>query len=124
MLLSTLVYATIFLKHLLNVSVETAHKMGLQKRGGLLTSNSSWQAKQSFAHTTVAFYSTCMKMCDDFYPNVGDKRTGCHENAMACTSLFIRVFLINNMAVTAVNTLNLTTCVLFPNHLTILCFPH
>jgi hypothetical protein len=34
------------------------------------------QAKQLFPHTTVALYGECLKMCGDFVPNFGDKRTG------------------------------------------------
>jgi hypothetical protein len=52
-------------------SREHAHPF-LTSRG-----NSSWQAKQSFLHTTVTFYDDCMKMCEDFAPNFGDKGTGC-----------------------------------------------
>jgi hypothetical protein len=43
---------------------------------GLFTQNSSWLVKQSIPHTTVTFYGDGMKMCDDFAPNLGDKRTG------------------------------------------------
>jgi hypothetical protein len=39
--------------------------------------NLSWQATQSIPHTTVTFYGDCMKICEDFAPNFGDKRTGC-----------------------------------------------
>jgi hypothetical protein len=28
-------------------------------------------------HTTVTFYGDCIKMCEDFTPNFGNKRTGC-----------------------------------------------
>jgi hypothetical protein len=42
----------------------------------LFTRNLFWQAKQSISHTTVMFYGNCMKLCDDFAPNFGDKRTG------------------------------------------------
>jgi hypothetical protein len=44
---------------------------------GLLTKNSSPQAKQSIQRTTVTFYGGCVKMCKDFAPNFGYKRTGC-----------------------------------------------
>jgi hypothetical protein len=44
---------------------------------GLFTNNSSWQAKQSILHTTVTFYGEWVKMCEDFAPNFGDKRTSC-----------------------------------------------
>jgi hypothetical protein len=36
------------------------------------------QAKQSIPHTTVTFYGDCVKMCEDFAPNFGDKITGCY----------------------------------------------
>jgi hypothetical protein len=32
---------------------------------------------QSIQHTTVMFYSDCVKMWEDFAPNFGDKNTGC-----------------------------------------------
>jgi hypothetical protein len=35
-----------------------------------------WQAIQSILHTTVTFYGSYMKICEDFAPNVGNKRTG------------------------------------------------
>jgi hypothetical protein len=38
--------------------------------------NSSWQANKSILHTTVTFYGDWVKMCPDFVPNFGDKRTG------------------------------------------------
>jgi hypothetical protein len=44
---------------------------------GLLAKNSSWQAKQSIPHTTVTLYGECVKICKDFAPNFGNKRTGC-----------------------------------------------
>jgi hypothetical protein len=44
---------------------------------GFFTKNSSWQAKQSFPHTTVSFYYDYVKMCEDFAPNFSDERTGC-----------------------------------------------
>jgi hypothetical protein len=43
----------------------------------LFTSNSSWQAKHSIPHTPVMLYGGCVKICKDFTPNFGDKRTGC-----------------------------------------------
>jgi hypothetical protein len=39
--------------------------------------NLSRQAKQSTPHTTVTFYEDCVRMCEDFTPNSGNKRTGC-----------------------------------------------
>jgi hypothetical protein len=41
------------------------------------TKNSSWQAKQSIPHTTMTLYGDCVKMCKEFVPKFGDKRTGC-----------------------------------------------
>jgi hypothetical protein len=41
---------------------------------GLLTKNSSWQAKHSIPHTTVTFYGDCMKVCEDFVLNFGGKK--------------------------------------------------
>jgi hypothetical protein len=49
---------------------------------GLFTNNLSWQAKQSIPNTTVMFYGNCMKMCEDFTPKFGDKRTGCYITTM------------------------------------------
>jgi hypothetical protein len=45
----------------------------------VLTKNSSWQTKKSIPipHATVTFCGDCVKMCEDFYQNFGDKRTGC-----------------------------------------------
>jgi hypothetical protein len=43
----------------------------------LFAKNLSWQAKQSITHTSVTFYDDCGKLCEDFTPNLGDKRTGC-----------------------------------------------
>jgi hypothetical protein len=43
----------------------------------LFTKNSSWQAKQSIPHVTLTFYSECMKVCEDFTLNFGNKRAGC-----------------------------------------------
>jgi hypothetical protein len=31
------------------------------------------QATQSISHATVTFYGDCVKMCEDFAPNFGDK---------------------------------------------------
>jgi hypothetical protein len=54
---------------------------------GLFIKNSSLQAKQSFSHTTSTFYIDWVKMCEEFAPKFGDKRTGCcitttHTHAM------------------------------------------
>jgi hypothetical protein len=43
----------------------------------MFTKNSSRQSKLSILHTTATFYGDCKKMCEDFSPNFGDKRTGC-----------------------------------------------
>jgi hypothetical protein len=34
---------------------------------------SSRKAKQTIPHATVTFYGDCVKMCEDFVPNFGDK---------------------------------------------------
>jgi hypothetical protein len=44
---------------------------------GLFINNSCWQAKQLISHTAVTFYGDCVKMCDDFAPNFGDKTADC-----------------------------------------------
>jgi hypothetical protein len=44
---------------------------------GIAHKDSSSQAKQSILHATLTFYGNCVKMCEDFAPNFGDKRTGC-----------------------------------------------
>jgi hypothetical protein len=69
---------------------------------GLFTKNSSQQAKQSIPHTTVTFYSNCMKMCEDFAPELWQQKnwTLHHEN----TSLMLpfspgNFFTKNNMTV-------------------------
>jgi hypothetical protein len=43
----------------------------------LFTKNSCWQAEQPFPLTTLMFYGDCVKMCEDFAPKFGDKRTAC-----------------------------------------------
>jgi hypothetical protein len=43
----------------------------------LFTDNSSWQPKHSIPHITVTFYGDIVKMCEDFFPNFGDKSTCC-----------------------------------------------
>jgi hypothetical protein len=43
----------------------------------LFMQNSSWQAQRLIPHTAVMFYGDCMKICEDFSPNVGSKTTGC-----------------------------------------------
>jgi hypothetical protein len=56
--------------------------------------------QQSIRHTTVTFYDDCMKMCKDFGPNFGDKRTGCSfTTKYPLTVLFSRnnnVILVKN----------------------------
>jgi hypothetical protein len=56
-------------------SQEHAHNFFISRRS--FTKNLSWQAKQSISHTTVTFHGDCMKMCKDFAPNFGNKRTDC-----------------------------------------------
>jgi hypothetical protein len=40
----------------------------------LSTNNPSWQAKQLIPHSTVTLYGDCVKICEDFTPNFGDKK--------------------------------------------------
>jgi hypothetical protein len=49
-------------------SQEHVNQLSLTSRG-LFTKNSYWQAKQSIPHTTVTFYSNCVKMCENFALN-------------------------------------------------------
>jgi hypothetical protein len=66
----------------------------------LFATNLSWQAKQSILHPTVMFYSDCMKMCEDFALNLGDKRTTFCVMTLSHTSFFIEEFFTkNNMTV-------------------------
>jgi hypothetical protein len=53
-------------------SQEHAHHFLFTSRG-IFAKNSSWQAKQSIPHTTVTFYGDCVKICEDFASNFGDK---------------------------------------------------
>jgi hypothetical protein len=50
-------------------------------------------------HTTVMIYGDCMKMCEDFVPNYGNKRTGCCiPTTLSHTSFFTReIFTKSNM---------------------------
>jgi hypothetical protein len=55
----------------------------------MFTKNSSCQAKQSIPHTAVTFYGDCVKMCEDFAPKFGGKRTG---RCVTSTHLHILLF--------------------------------
>jgi hypothetical protein len=55
----------------------------------LFTNNSSQQAMQSIPHRTVTIYGNCMKICEDFAPNFGDKRTGCCITTTQSHTFFI-----------------------------------
>jgi hypothetical protein len=74
-------------------NVETVRKQSQEHAhhsltsNGLFIKNSSWQAKQSILHTTVTFYCGCVKMCEDFAANLGDKRTGCCITTMHSLTL-------------------------------------
>jgi hypothetical protein len=41
-------------------------------------------------HTTVMFYSDCLKMCEDFTPNFGGKRTGCCVTTITVSHFLFR----------------------------------
>jgi hypothetical protein len=56
-------------------SQELGYHFSLTSRE-LFLKNWSWQSKQSIPHTTMTFYSDCMKICEDFALKFGDKRTG------------------------------------------------
>jgi hypothetical protein len=58
-----------------------------------ITKNLSSQAKQSILNTTVTFYGDCVKMCEDFAPNIGDKTIGCCITTKHHTSFFTKNFL-------------------------------
>jgi hypothetical protein len=55
------------------IKVKTMLTLSLTSRG-LFTENWSWQAKKSILNTTVTFYGGCMKICEDFALNFGDKK--------------------------------------------------
>jgi hypothetical protein len=61
---------------------------------GVVHKKLSWQAKQSIMHT-VMFYGGCAKICEDFAPNFGNKRSGCPITTTHCFILpfFRREFL-------------------------------
>jgi hypothetical protein len=63
--------------------------------GGLLTKNLSWQAKQSTPHTTVTLYVDCVKMCEYFAPNFGEKRNVCCITSFSTSEFLTK----NNMTV-------------------------
>jgi hypothetical protein len=57
-------------------SQQHAHHF-LRHQGGLFTNSSPCQVKQPIPHTTVTLCGDCVKMCEDFFSNFGDKGTGC-----------------------------------------------
>jgi hypothetical protein len=65
---------------------------------GLLTKNSSWQAKQSIPHTAAMLLGDCTKMCEDFSLNFDNKRASwCITATHRLTHpFFIREFLTKN----------------------------
>jgi hypothetical protein len=79
---------------------------------GLFTKNSCRHPKQSIPHTTLMFCGDCMKMCEDFTPNVGNKRTGCHITIMHHLTL----------PFSPGNFLPKTIWLSSPTHPTLLCF--
>jgi hypothetical protein len=69
---------------------------------GSFTSNSPRQTKQFNPHTTVGFYGNCVKMCEDFVRNFGNKRAGfCFTTMYRLTLPFAtgNSFTINNTIV-------------------------
>jgi hypothetical protein len=87
----------------------------------LFAKNSSWQAKQSIPHTTVTFYGYCVKMCEDFAPNLGDRITCC------CITTVLRLTLPSSPGNCLPKTIWLSSPT-HPSHLTwppatFLCFP-
>jgi hypothetical protein len=77
----------------------------------LLTKNSCWHAKHPYG--TVTFYCDCVKMCEDFAANFGDKRTCC---CIASTHHQTLPFSPGNFGPG-------TTRPPSPTHPTFLCFP-
>jgi hypothetical protein len=55
----------------------------------LYAKNSSGQAEQSIPHATVTFYGDCVKMCEDFAPNFGDKGTAAVASRKRTVSHFL-----------------------------------
>jgi hypothetical protein len=80
---------------------------------GVVTNNSSWQAKQSIPHSTVMFYDDCVKMCEHFALNFGNKRTHC---CIMTTHHLTIPFSPGNFWPK-------TTWLSSPTHPTFLCFP-
>jgi hypothetical protein len=54
---------------------------------GLFIKNSSWQVKQPIPQTSVTFNGNCVKMCEYFAQNFGNKRTGCCITTTHCDVL-------------------------------------
>jgi hypothetical protein len=79
----------------------------------LFAKTSFWHTKQSILHTTVIFYGDCVKMCEEFAPNFGNKRTGC--------CITITHFL--TLPCSPENFWPKTAWLLSPTHPTFLCFP-
>jgi hypothetical protein len=62
--------------------------MLIMTSGGLFSKSSSPRVKPSFWYTTLTFYGDFVKMCEDFAPNFGDKRTGCCITTTHILTLF------------------------------------
>jgi hypothetical protein len=78
----------------------------------LFTKSSSLQAKQSILHTTVMFYSNCMKMCED-----------CHELWLHKNWLLHHDNTLSPLPFSPGNFWPKTTWLSFPTHPTFLCLP-
>jgi hypothetical protein len=50
----------------------------------ILRKNSSRQSNQSIPHTAVMFYGYSVNMYENFFPNFGNKRTGCSITTRRC----------------------------------------
>jgi hypothetical protein len=61
----------------------------LTSSGLLKKKNSSSQAKQIIPHTTVTYCGHYVKICEDFAPKFGDKRTGCCITTLCPTFTFL-----------------------------------
>jgi hypothetical protein len=76
----------------------------------LFAKNSSWQAKQLIPFTTVTFRVDCVKMCEDFSPNFGDKNLAVTSRQRTVSQFLSHKGIVNRKPSS-------------PTHPTFLCFP-